>query len=131
MAKSGCKVLAGGTKIEVADSSWSPIGLWETEADLKGRILATYQDRVAERGPVWEVYEVSVYGRLASEMGKATHAKANARQIQPGKIDELIPIYQDSTARSEVNKVRSAGFCRQTVGSAKASRSAFGRRETI
>ena len=37
------------------------IGLWETEADLRGRTLTNFVDHISGGPPVREVYEVSVY----------------------------------------------------------------------
>ena len=73
------------------------IALWETEADLKARTPPTFVDAVAGGPPVREVYEVSAYDRPDSEVGKATHARVNTRQIQVGKMDAAIQIYQNST----------------------------------
>ena len=73
------------------------IALWETEADLKARTPTTFVDAVAGGPPVREVYEVSAYDRPESEAGKTTHARVNTRQIQVGKMDAAIQIYQNST----------------------------------
>ncbi len=73
------------------------ISLWETEADLTAFAPGAHVDAVAGGPPVREVYEVSVYDRPASEIGKTTHARVNTRQIQAGKMDEAIQTYQDST----------------------------------
>ena len=73
------------------------IGLFDTEADLRARTPTTFADPVAGGPPVREVYEVSAYDRPESEVGKATHARVNMRQIQAGKMDDAIRTYQDST----------------------------------
>lgn len=73
------------------------IGLFENEADLRARTPTTFVDAVAGGPPVREVYEVSAYDRPESEVGKATHARVNTRQIQAGKMDDAIRTYQETT----------------------------------
>ena len=73
------------------------IGLFETEANLRTRTPSTAVDPIAGGPPVREFYEVSAYDRPEPEAGKTTHARVNTRQIQPGKMDEAIQTYQDST----------------------------------
>ena len=72
------------------------IGLFETEADLRARTRTTFVDPIAG-APTIERYEVSAYDRPEPEAGKTTHARVNTRQILPGKMDEAIQTYQDST----------------------------------
>ena len=72
------------------------IGLWETEADLRGRTLTNFVDHISGGPPVREVYEVSVYDRLQLELGKATHARVTTRQVQSGKMDDVIHTYLNS-----------------------------------
>ena len=72
------------------------IGLWETEADLRGRTLTNFVDHISGGPPVREVHEVSVYDRLQLELGKATHARMATRQVQSGKMDDVIHTYLNS-----------------------------------
>ncbi len=73
------------------------IGLFESEADVRGRTRTTFVDPISGGPPVSEVYEVSAYDRPESEAGKTTHARVNTRHIQSGKMDQAIQTYQDST----------------------------------
>ena len=70
--------------------------MWETEADLRGRTLTNFVDHISGGPPVREVYEVSVYDRLQLELGKATHARVTTRQVQSGKMDDVIHTYLNS-----------------------------------
>jgi heme-degrading monooxygenase HmoA len=72
------------------------IGLWETEGDLQGRTLTNFVDHIDGGPPIREVYKVSVYDRLEPESGKATHARVTTRQVQSGKMDEVIHTYRNS-----------------------------------
>ena len=74
------------------------IALWDTEANMNASAPPGYVDASSGGPPVREVYQVSAHERPTSEMGKTTHAKVNTRQIQSGKMDDLIRIYQVSTA---------------------------------
>ena len=73
------------------------IALWETEAHLRSRTPTTYVDAISGGPPIREVYQVSAYDRPESEVGKATHARVNTRQIQVGKMDDAIRTYQETT----------------------------------
>ena len=53
-------------------------------------------DVISGGPPVREVYEVSVYDRLESEAGNATHARVTRRQVESGKLDEAIHTYLKS-----------------------------------
>ncbi len=92
------------------------LGLWETEADIPtDEAGGWYQEQVSKiaqliAGPVVrELCEVSVQVAATSEGGGATHARVNYRQIQPGKMDEVISRYRDSVVPTVSQRQGSKG----------------------
>lgn len=78
------------------------VALWDTEADAAAVISnGWYQEQVAKLTDVIAqhmrgVYEVIVES-TASEETQATCARVNYRQLQPGKMDEAIRTYRETT----------------------------------
>ena len=73
------------------------IAFWDTETNMNASSPPGYVDAGSGVPPVREFYEVNVQDRPTSEVGKTTHARVNTRQIRPGKMDEAIRTYEDST----------------------------------
>ena len=79
------------------------VGLWETEADAAAVITSGwYQEQIAKFAsvfaapPVREVYEVGADAWATSEGDETRSARVNYIQVQPGKMDDLVNIFQDS-----------------------------------